>query len=462
MTASGDSAGQPFLPVLDVFGDPEMSALFTESALIESWLLVERELAGAQADEGVITEEAASAIRSEAVASRVAVDRLRQLHRKVGYPILPLLELVGAESSAEVGERIHWGATTQDIMDTAMTVRLGRALDLIDRRLDALGDTAAALARRHRSTVMAGRTHGQQAVPTTFGAKVAVWVAEIERHRDRSAALRGRLTTVSLFGAGGTSAAMGQKSTAVRQRLAERLGLRGSDVPWHTARDAIAEAGFVLAASAATCGKIATEVIELSRTEIGEVQEGWQTGRGASSTMPQKANPIDSEVVVSLGIMAAQQSSNLLAAMRVGHERAAGEWQVEWDAIPTIFCLTSAALETTSRVLDRLEVFPARMRDNMNLDGGLIMSESLMMAVARVIGRTAAHERITAVCEHARETGRPLSVVARDELSDDLLAALPPIDQVLLPDSYIGEAERIVDAVVASWRARREPTREGA
>jgi 3-carboxy-cis,cis-muconate cycloisomerase len=455
MSASRDSGRQPFLPVLDVYGDAEMAELFSEEALIESWLLVERELAGAQADEGVISEASAAIIRSEAVASKVPVARLRELTMKVGYPILPLIEIVAADSPPELGERIHWGATTQDIMDTAFSVRVSRALDLFDRRLDALGDTASALAVQHRSTVMAARTHGQQAVPTTFGAKVSVWVAEISRHRDRSAALRDRLTTVSLFGAGGTSAAMGPKSAAVRRNLAQRLALHASDVPWHSARDAVAEAGFVLAAAAATCGKIALEIIELSRTEIGEVRESWVSGRGASSTMPQKANPIDSEVVIALATMAGQQASNLLVAMRVGHERAAGEWHIEWDAIPTIFCQTSAALDITARGLDRLEVLASRMRDNLGLDGGLIMAESLMMAVAEVMGRNAAHDCVTAVCVRARKTGRPLAAVAREQLPPDVQAALPPLDELLTPDRYLGEAGRIVDTAVASWRERR-------
>ena len=333
-----------FLPLVDVFADDEVTQLFSEESIVDAWVEVERALAHVQAELGIIPADAAAAIDAATTSGRIDLASLRERTLVVGYPILPLLEQI-VHTSPEVGPFLHWGTTTQDVMDTGLALVLGRALDRIDTLIGELGGEVAAKADEHRATVMPGRTHAQPAVPVTFGGKLAVWLAELTRHRQRLRAARERAVVVQLFGAAGTAAALGPQSRAVRHALAERLGLGTVDVPWHTARDGVAETGFVLAAASGTCGKLAREVVELSRPEIGEVREEGGHLRGASSTMPQKANPVGSEAVVGLSILAAHHAGALLTTMQGTHERAAGEWQAEWDALP----LTCAAAAGRTR-----------------------------------------------------------------------------------------------------------------
>ena len=451
-----------FLPLVNVFGDEEILERFSEDALVEAWLEVERALALAQAELGILPSEAAAAIAAEATGSKVDLSRLREQTRVVGYPILPLLEQVRAASSSDVARYLHWGATTQDVMDTGLALTLSRALDRVEQLVLALGDVIAARAEDHRTTVMAGRTHGQHAVPITFGGKLAVWLAEVERHLQRLRSARTRVAVVQLFGAAGTGAALGREVRELRHRLAARLSLEAVDVPWHTARDGVAEVGFVLAAAAGTCGKIAREVIELSRPEIGELLEAGGHHRGASSTMPQKANPIGSETVVGMSVLAAQQVPALLAAMQAGHERAAGEWQVEWDAIPAITASAAGALAGTADVIGGLRVFPERMRSNLDVEGGLIMAEAVMMAAATIVGRGPAHDLVYEACATARREGLTLADAMRRELDVELVAALPPLETLLDPAQYLGETDAIVTAALEGWSRATIPARPEA
>jgi 3-carboxy-cis,cis-muconate cycloisomerase len=443
-----------FLPLVDVFGDEEILELFSEHALVEAWLEVEQALALAQAELGILTNEAAAAIAAEATGDKVDLGRLREQTRVVGYPILPLLEQVKAASSPDVARYLHWGATTQDVMDTGLALTLARALDRVERTL---GDAIASRADEHRATVMAGRTHGQHAVPISFGGKLAVWLAELERHLQRLRSARGRAAVVQLFGAAGTGAALGPEIRELRRRLAAHLSLEMVDVPWHTARDGLAEVGFVLAAVAATCGKIAREVIELSRPEIGELKEAGGHLRGASSTMPQKANPIGSETVVGLSVLAAQQVPALLAAMQAGHERSTGEWQVEWDAIPGIAATAAGALAGAAGVIGGLQVFPERMRANLELEGGLIMAEAVMMAAAPLVGRGQAHDLVYEACATARREGLVLAEAIRRELDPELVATLPPLETLLDPAQYLGETDAIVTTALERWTRATTP-----
>jgi 3-carboxy-cis,cis-muconate cycloisomerase len=441
---------EPFLLLGAVFGDPELGELFSERALVESWLQVERMLAAVQAEFEIIPREAAALIEVEAVFEKVNLERLREGTRRVGYPIVPLIEQITAGSPAIVGDYLHWGATTQDIMDTGLVLQLSRGLKRIEELVIALGRCVAASAEAHRTTVMPARTHGQQAVPTTFGVKLAVWLDEFRRHLVRLDSARERVLVVQLFGAAGTAAALGPLSASVRRRLAERLEVGTVDVPWHTARDNLAELAFVLASIAATCGKVAREIIDLSRTEIAEVREQPSSDHGPSSTMPQKVNPVLSEAVLAMSALARDRMAGMLAAMQGTHERSAGEWQIEWDALPTLLGLTAGALKNILRVLETLQVFPVRMRANLEQDGGLVMSEAVMMALAPRMGRLRAHELVTAASRTARAEARPLADVLAETLNaastgDGRLAAR--ID----PEAYLGEASAIVAAALASW-----------
>ena len=446
-----------FLPLIDWFGDDEVAEIFSERSLVRAWLDVERALAATQAALGLIPVEAAAAIERAAVPESIDLHALRSRTLVVGYPILPLLEQIG-DRSPDVARHVHWGATTQDIMDTGLALLAGRAFDRIDVLVQAVGDELSARADAHRSTVMPGRTHAQPAVPIAFGGKLAVWLAELTRHLERLRAARARLAVVQLFGAAGTAAALGTESRAIRHGVADRLGLGVVDVPWHAARDSVAEAGLVVAGTAGTCGKLAKEVIELSRPELGEVREVAGHLRGASSTMPQKANPIDSEAVVGLSILAAQQSGALLAALQGTHERAAGEWQAEWDALPLAFAATAGALGGTLRLMRGLRVFPERMRANLDVDGGLLMAEAAMMALAPFVGRAGAHASVTEASSLARDEGITLRAALERTLDSETAAALPPLDEILDPAAYLGETDSIVSAAIEAWSAIKAPS----
>jgi 3-carboxy-cis,cis-muconate cycloisomerase len=438
----------PFSPLLAIYGDPDTAAVFSETQCVESWLKVERALASAQAELGLIPTSAAVAIQRAARVPQIDFARLREETEAVGYPIISLLDQTSADTDPEVAEYLHWGATTQDIMDTGLVLQLQRACKRIDVLLRALGRELCDLADTHRATVMSGRTHAQMAVPTTLGAKMAVWLDEIARHVERLTAAERRTLVVQLFGAAGTAAALGPRSAEVRASVAQRLAIGYVDVPWHSSRDRVAELGFVLAATAATCGKVAREVIELSRNEIGEFLERGPARHGASSTMPQKQNPSRCEAVVAMSALARQHAATLLSAMLGTHERSAGEWQTEWDTLPALCTLTAGCLHQIRLVLSTAQAVPARMRANLDLDGGLVMAEAVMMALAPELGRSRAHEIVSRACGIARENGQPLAEVLSHE---PFSATIPPKAAVFDPETYLGEAHAIVASAVKRW-----------
>ncbi|MGW0204015.1 lyase family protein, partial [Nonomuraea sp. NPDC003201] len=327
---------QTFKLLPELFGDGAMTEIFSAERTVLAWLRTEAALARAQAEEGVISEADARAIEAACVPANIDVRRLWSEAVNVGYPILPLVRMISAALPEGPNGRVHYGATTQDIMDTGLALQMGEALDHLRALLGSFGGALARLVAEHAGTVVAARTHAQQAVPTTFGAKMAVLLAEVTRQRDRVSEAARRVRVVSLFGAGGTSAAMGERSSQVRERVAGVLGLGTTEVPWHVARDGVAEFGVTCASLAATAARFAREVVDLSRTEVGEVREAGGHHRGASSTMPQKANPIGCEAVIGMSGTAGALSSGLFRAMEAGHERAAGEWQVEWYVVPLL------------------------------------------------------------------------------------------------------------------------------
>jgi 3-carboxy-cis,cis-muconate cycloisomerase len=433
-----------------VFGDPETAAIFSEERIIEDWLATEAALAGAQADAGVIERDEADAVAAAAVLANIDVDVLWRETRNVGYPILPLVRMIVAALPAGVPARVHYGATTQDIMDTAFALQMRDAIARLDELVVEFGDRVAAMTDAHRRTVLAARTHAQQAVPTTLGMKFAVLLAELGRHRDRLAALRPRAARVSLFGAGGTSAALGDSAPAVRAAMAERLGLQSSDVPWHVARDSVAEFGAVCAGVASTCARFAREVIDLSRTEIGELGERAGHHRGASSTMPQKANPISSEVVVGMAAMAGAVASALFRAMQGGHDRAAGEWQIEWEALPLLAMLAAGCARHAGDVAEGLRVFPDAMRRNL-AGQGFVMAEAYMMQLAPRLGREEAHDAVYQAVRQAQAGGETLEGVL------EKMGLTGNGSRAIAPDEYVGSPDIACDAALEAWRAMTRP-----
>lgn len=433
-------------------GDREQQEIFSEQACVESWLAVERALALAQAEHGVLTREEAEQIVRTARAGTVDRDALWASARTVGYPILGLVRAVSGALPPGPDGRVHYGATTQDVMDTGLALQMARSLVALDRRLGELGDALAGRVAEHADTVMAARTHAQQAVPTTFGATLGTLLAQCTRHRERLAQAAGRIAVVSLFGAGGTAAALGPRSAEVRADTARRLGLRHTDVPWHVDRDGVAEFGWLCTALTAACGKLARNVVDLSRTEIGEVSEPYESHRGASSTMPQKVNPISSEIVIGLTGTAGALASSLARIQEAGHERAAGEWQIEWQVIPQLALLAGTALAETTALVRGMRVDADRMRANLDADGGLVMAEARMISLAARTGREHAHDLVHEAATRARSAGRTLAEVLPEVAREHGCAdALP--DPPVAADDYVGEAARIARTARAAWRA---------
>jgi 3-carboxy-cis,cis-muconate cycloisomerase len=437
-------ASRPFTLLTELFGDPVMAAIFSEERTVRSWLETEAALAAAEAEHGVLKPEVARAIGAACTLENIDLPPLWEGSRNVGYPILVLVRMIDAALPEQAAGHVHLGATTQDVMDTGLALQLGEAVDRLVELIGTIGDAFAELIERHRGTVMAARTHGQQAVPTTFGAKVAVHLAELTRRRRRLLALRPEVARVSLFGAGGTSAALGPGAPAVRTTMAGLLGLEPADVPWHVARDSIAEFGLACATLAACCGRFAREVVALSRTEIGEVAEQGGHHRGASSTMPQKENPISSEAVIGMSVTASALTSALFGAMEPRHERASGEWQIEWEVIPSLAGLAAGCALNTGSIAAGLRVFPDAMRDNLQRDSGFLMAEAYMMRLAEELGRERAHDLVYDAVREARRDGR--------SLEEGLAAATEGHFEPIAPGDYVGNPDVACDAALRAWR----------
>lgn len=451
MRTDADAPGSIFSLLQRTFGDGTMEWIFSESETVDAWLRTEAALAQSQAEAGVITLAQAQAITAACSLDNIDLERLWAESTNVGYPILPLVRQVTAVLPDPATGSMHYGATTQDIMDTGLALQLDAGIDRLDELLLALGDSLAAVTEAHAETVMAGRTHGQQAVPTTFGAKLATFLRQYIRLRHDLRAVRTEACRVSLHGAAGTSAGYGPNAALVRAGTAARLGLVVGDGPWHVARDGIASFGAVCARAAAACARLAREIIDLARTEIAEVTESVGHHRGASSTMPQKANPVDSEAIVGMATTVTTMSGSLYRAMEAGHERSAGEWQIEWHVLPQVAVLSAGCLSVAGRVVDGLSVDRERMRSNLRLEQGRTLSEAYMFELAPELGREVAHDVVYAAALASKQQGIELraAVLAASDLASDDLADLQPED-------YVGHAPAEAISSVQAWRAQRD------
>ncbi|MDP1686398.1 3-carboxy-cis,cis-muconate cycloisomerase [Hydrogenophaga sp.] len=436
----------------DAFGTQAMRDVFSDHKLIARYIEVEVALAKAQARCGVIPQEAADTIARESRLERIDFDHMRHETDIVGYPILPLVHQLVA-MCGDAGRYVHWGATTQDIMDTANVLQVRDALNIVDADIRTLRGILADLARKHRDTPMAGRTHLQQALPVTFGYKVAIWLAMFDRHQERLAELRKRVLCVEFAGAAGTLASLGSKGLEVQAAMAQELGLAVPTTTWHVARDGFAEAVNLLALVTGSLGKIALDIMIMASTEFAEVYEPFVKGRGASSTMPQKRNPISSELMLAASKAVRQHAGLMVDAMVQDFERATGPWHAEWIAIPESFVLTAGALHQAKFALGGLIVDTEQMRRNLGLSKGLIVAEAVMMGLAPAMGRQQAHDVVYDACRTVNEQGGTLA---------DALCALPAvtahvdraaIDRLTDPVNYLGLAPEMVDRALASSAA---------
>lgn len=427
--------------------DADMRALFDSEAFVSRCVETEVALAKAQARLGIVPEAAAEAIAIAARTVRFDEPCLTRETELVGYPILPIVEQL-ADACGEAGRYLHWGATTQDIMDTATVLQIRAALVLIEGRLVETTAALRSLAAEHRDTPMAGRTHLQHALPITFGYKAAVRLSALERHHERLAQLRPRVLVAQFSGASGTLASLGEEGLAVQSELAKTLGLATPAITWHSARDSMAEVVQLLALVCGSLAKIAFDVSVMMTTELGEVSEPYARHRGASSTMPQKRNPISCELIIAAAKMVKQHAGLMLDAMVHDFERATGSWHIEWAAIPESFALTSGALFQASFTLSGLVVHPDRMLANVRISRGLIVAEAVMMALAPITGRQTAHDLVYAACRHAVETDRSLFDVLVEVQDVVVPLGRERLRSLTDPANYPGSATRMVDQIL--------------
>ena len=429
----------------EMFGTNEMRALFSDEALIVRYLEIEVALARVQAELGLIPSEAAEAIADNAKIERIDWSRIRERTEIVGYPILPLVEQISEWVSNGYGQFCHWGATTQDIMDTADALQMKDALALIESDLSSICDILAELAEQHADTVMPGRTHLQHALPITFGYKCACWLSSLDRHRQRLTEMKERVLVGQFSGAAGTLASLGSDGLKVQTALMRELELGCPPITWHTARDNFAEVTGLLALVCGTLGKIGYDIMLLMQTEVAEVFEPFAKGRGASSTMPQKRNPIAAEMMLAGAKILREQHSAMLDAMVADHERATGQWHVEWHALPTAFIVASGSLRSARDAMAALDVRENTMRANLEKTGGLIVAEAVMMGLAPKLGRQRAHDTVYDCCRESLETGRSFLSILTESESISAVSTREELETLVNPENYTGSASEMVD-----------------
>ncbi len=451
--------------VLDSFfhGDGYATAasrrIFCDRCRLQRWLDVEAALALSQAELGMIPAEAGKAIALACGAGIIDFEALGEEFRRTGHSLVPLLRGLQAVCEGTTGEFVHYGATTQDIQDTAQALEMGDVLDEVDRDLTAIVRWLLGLAVEHRGTLMVGRTHAQPALPITFGLKAASWLDELLRHAQRLTALRERVMVAELFGGAGTMAGFGDQGLELLDRFAARLGLGVPTVAWHASRDRVAEFGVTLAMLAATLARIADEVRTLSRDEVQEVAEGWQHGQVGSSTMPHKRNPERSEQVVVLARLARANASLGLECMIQEHERDARGLRMEWVAVADVSHHTLAALSLTRVVLEGLQVYGERMSAYSHEAAEAICSEALMLELARRMGKQTAHTFVYEASQRSQSEGRSLRAALMDLPEDERWLEEEVLDRLLDPARYLGATDEIVGRAAAEaerWLAGRE------
>ncbi len=432
-----------------LFNDDEISSALSDVAFVRALVQVETALARAQARVGVIPPSAAEQIAKVQVGP-IDIVALTKGAVRSGFPIIALVQELRKQVDAEAAPFVHWGATTQDVMDTAFVLQLRATIKLMGERIRQIARNLSALADQHRATVLAGRTHSQQALPITFGLKVVGWLAPLIRHGERLAEIERRLLVVQFGGAAGTLAALGDKGLAVAEELAIELGLRAPAMPWHAQRDGLIEFAGWLSLVTGSLGKMAQDIILMAQTEVGEAGESGEAGRGASSTMPQKSNPITSELIVA----AARTNASLLSALHNAqiqeHERATHGWQVEWLTLPQMVTLAGGALMHASYLAKHLQVDAAAMRSNITRANGVVLAEAAVFTLAKAMPRAQAEELVKKACGVAVGESRPLIDVVKDLAGDSIQAGAVDWQALAKPENYLGETEKIIDRVLKS------------
>ena len=441
-----------------LFTTDAMRAIFTARARLARMLEFEAALARAEARAGVIPQAAADAIALQCDAARFDTGEIDAAARTAGNVAIPLVaaltRAVGAVDADAKGY-VHWGATSQDAIDTGLVLQLRDALALIDADLARLAGALAMQARRHTATVLSGRTWLQQALPITLGVKLAAIVSALDRHRDRIASLRSRALVLQFGGAAGTLASLHERGLAVSDELGRELGLEVPDMPWHTERDRLCEIAATLGMLTATLGKLARDLSLLAQTEVGEADEPAAPGRGGSSTMPQKRNPVGASIALAAALRVPGLVATMLQAAVQEHERGLGNWPAEWETLPQIVMLTAGALDAMAEVAEGLDIHVDRMRANLDLTHGLIFAEAVQMALAPAMGRDAAHSLVAGACRRASAQRAHLRDILENEPRVNDVLGREAIAHLFDPAAYLGQSRAYVARALVRHPAQR-------
>ena len=452
-----------------LFNDPEIAGLFDDEAFLRAMVKVEGALAQVEACLNIIPSSAGEQIAD--ICNNIVLEpqQIGQAIERDGVPVISLVKALRKAVGKEAAPYVHWGATTQDIIDTATVLQIRAAIQIFEQRMVALINRLADLANRHRTTVIAGRTHGQQALPISFGIKVAGWLVPVLRHRKRLAEQRSGLLRLQFGGAAGTLAALGENGLAVMQGLSQELNLNLPIMPWHSQRDGFCEFAGWLSMLTASLAKMGQDIILLAQNEVGEVMESGEIDRGGSSAMPQKRNPIVSELIVA----AARTNASLLSAMHNAmiqeHERATHGWQVEWLTFSQMIVLTGGALKNALFLAQNLKINETQMRQNLDRSNYLVLAEAAVQTLSKEIPRTKAHSLVKQACGIAASENRSLIEVVRKQFGE--IAPKNKIDWEALakPENYLGHSEHFIDSVLKqirdhqqSWEYKEGPSKEPA
>ena len=440
-----------------LFRSPAVADILSDKSCIQAMLDFEGALARAESRAGVISSGAAGAIESKCRAELFdlgAIGESAAVAGNLAIPMIKQLTALVAQRDKDAARYVHWGATSQDAIDTGRVLQLRQALDLIARDLDGLVEPLGRLAQKHRATLMAGRTWMQQALPITLGVKIAGWLDALVRHSTRLKETRERCLVLQFGGAAGTLAALGQRGPDVAALLSAELKLALPDIPWHAHRDRMAEIATTLGLCMGTVGKIARDISLHMQTEVAEIFEPAGEGRGGSSSMPHKRNPVTASVLLATAARAPGLVSTMLAAMVQEDERGLGGWQAEWETLPEIVGLTAGAVHHLSVLLPALEIDAEHMRKNLNITEGLLFAEAVSMALADKIGKAQAHELVQAACMRAIKEKRGLRpILSGDSRVSEHLNSMD-LDRLFNPHNYLGAADEFLYRVVAASRVK--------
>lgn len=430
------------------FSTKEMRQVFNDENMVQKWLDAEAALAKAQKELSIIPAEAADEIclkcKSELMDFAVLEDEIA----KTSHPIVPVLRMLRDICDSNAGEYAHWGATTQDIMDTGMILQVKEAYGILYSNLDKVIEDVSYSAKKYQNTVLPGRTHGQHALPITLGYKIAVWVAELKRHKVRLESCKDRLLVGQFSGAVGTLASLGEIGLDVQKKMMGELDIKVPVISWHTSRDGIAEFISILGLITATLGKMCNEIVCLQKTEFSELEEPFTIGKVGSSTMPHKRNPTTCETVVSLSKAVRSLVPLSIESMVCEHERDFRTWHTEWKYIGEACCLTDSALTKVAYIIENLIVYDSNMEKNLYKLKGLILSESVMMKLGEKIGRQKAHEIVYECCMEAFTKSIEMrEILWKEEIVRNNFTE-EELNDLLDPKAYTGLSAKFVDNVL--------------